>query len=310
MARLGLLLLFALVGLAGCSSTGGGGGSDNPNAGRYSMTHDRYPDAPADVSNVPDAVPRIEPQSRGGNKSPYEVLGKKYHIMPSAAGYSRQGTASWYGEKFHGHLTSNGEVYDMYKMSAAHKSLPLPSYVRVTNLSNRRQVIVRVNDRGPFHDNRLIDLSYAAAAKLGMLNHGTARVEVEAIDPVAWNSKNILPESENMTAKPAGAQLAATKAATEKVATQKTAALPTPVSAEGRYLQVGAFSTDAAARKVQDKLVAAAAGSQVQVRSVERDGRSLYRVLIGPLSSDVIPGDLISRVQAAGHSSPILVDYP
>ncbi|TCK05909.1 septal ring lytic transglycosylase RlpA family protein [Marinobacterium mangrovicola] len=303
MARLGVLLLFALLGLAGCSSTGGGG--ENPNAGRYSMTHDRYPDAPADVSNVPDAVPRLEPKSRGGNKSPYQVLGKKYHIMPSAAGYRRQGTASWYGEKFHGHLTSNGEVYDMYKMSAAHKSLPLPSYVRVTNLSNKRQVIVRVNDRGPFHDNRLIDLSYAAAAKLGMLNHGTARVEVEAIDPVAWNSKNVLPDSENMTAKPAGPQMS-----TAKVATQKTAAVPAPVSASGRYLQVGAFSTDAAARRVQDKLIEAAAGSQVQVRSVERDGRPLYRVLIGPLTSDTIPGDLISRVQAAGHSSPILVNYP
>ncbi len=301
MARLGVLLLFALLGLAGCSSTGGGG----DNAGRYSMQHDRYPDTPADVSNVPDAVPQVEPQSRGGNKSPYKVLGKKYHVMPSALGYRKQGTASWYGEKFHGHLTSNGEVYDMYKMSAAHKSLPLPSYVRVTNLSNQRQVIVRVNDRGPFHDNRLIDLSYAAAAKLGMLNHGTARVEVEAIDPVAWNSKNILPAADNMTAKPVTPQLASTKAAT-----QKTEVTPAPVSAEGRYLQVGAFSTNEAAQRVQDKLIAAAAGSQVQVRSVESNGRSLYRVLIGPLSSDVIPGDLISRVQAAGHSSPILVDYP
>lgn len=300
MVRLGVLLLFALAGLAGCSSTGGGGGD---NAGRYSMEHDRYPDVPADVSNVQDAVPRVEPQSRGGNKSPYQVLGKRYHVMPSAIGYRKQGTASWYGEKFHGHLTSNGEVYDMYQMSAAHKSLPLPSYVRVTNLNNRRQVIVRVNDRGPFHDNRLIDLSYAAAAKLDMLNHGTARVEVEAIDPVAWNSKNVLPDTASMTTQPAGPMLTATRTATQKAA-------EVSASAEGRYLQVGAFSTNEAARRVQDKLVTAASGSQVQVRSVERDGRSFYRVLIGPLSSDVIPGDLISRVQAAGHSSPILVDYP
>ncbi|WP_432696789.1 septal ring lytic transglycosylase RlpA family protein [Marinobacterium sp. YM272] len=288
MARLGALLLFVLVGLAGCASTGGD--SDNPNAGRYAMKHDRYPDTPADVSNVPDAVPRVEPHSRGGNKSPYRVLGRKYHVLPSAIGYRKEGTASWYGEKFHGHLTSNGEVYDMYKMSAAHKSLPLPSYVRVTNLSNRRQVIVRVNDRGPFHDSRLIDLSYAAAAKLGMLNHGTARVEVEAIDPVAWNSSNVLASAEPVLQSPAAA---------------------TPhTSVAGRYLQVGAFSSDAAARRVQTKLIPAAQGSQVQVKSVERDGRSLYRVLIGPLSAEVVASDLISRVQAAGLSSPILVDYP
>lgn len=287
MVRLGLLLLFALLGLAGCSTMDGG----DDNAGRYSMKHDRYPSSPVDVSSVPDAVPRVEPISRGGNKSPYRVLGKSYQVMPSASGYSERGIASWYGEKFHGHDTSNGEVYDMYKMSAAHKSLPLPSYVRVTNLANNRQVIVRVNDRGPFHDNRLIDLSYAAAYKLGMLNHGTARVQVDAIDPVAWNSQNVV----------AGAVPASP---------QVIPAANTDASVAGRYLQVGAFSTSEAAQQVQNKLIPAAKGSQVQVRSVEREGRSLYRVLIGPLSADVVASELISRVQAAGLSSPILVDYP
>ena len=171
------LLVFAfIVMLAGCSSTGS-------NSGRYSMKHDKAPERPVDVSHVKDAVPRVEPKSRGGNKSPYTVLGKQYYVMPNAQGYVATGTASWYGRKFHGHKTSNGEVYDMYKMSAAHKSLPLPTYLKVTNVDNNRQVVVRVNDRGPFHGDRMIDLSYAAASKLDMLSKGTANVRIEAIDP-------------------------------------------------------------------------------------------------------------------------------
>jgi rare lipoprotein A len=125
--------------------------------------------------------PRPERIGPAGNTSPYQVYGQTYHIMPSASGYREEGVASWYGTKFHGELTSNGERYDLYALSAAHKTLPIPSYVRVTNLNNGRQIVVRVNDRGPFHGDRIIDLSYAAALKLGYQQHGTARVSLEAI---------------------------------------------------------------------------------------------------------------------------------
>ncbi len=144
---------------------------------------DGAPDVPADVANLPEPVPHAEPVSRYGNRSPYVVLGKTYTVLPSAAGYAERGVASWYGTKFDGRATSNFEPYDMYQFTAAHRTLPLPSYARVTNLENGRSVIVRINDRGPFHEGRLIDLSYAAAVKLGVNVHGTANVEVRGIDP-------------------------------------------------------------------------------------------------------------------------------
>lgn len=136
-------------------------------------------------SSIPDlpgnAVPRPEAKSRYGNGPNYEVFGKHYTVMPTANGYHERGVASWYGKKFHGNLTSNREVYDMYQMTAAHKTLPLPTYVRVRSLKNNKTIIVRVNDRGPFVHNRIIDLSYAAALKLDMVGTGTSLVEVEAI---------------------------------------------------------------------------------------------------------------------------------
>lgn len=129
--------------------------------------------------------PKSEPFSRYGNPSEYRIKGRHYEVMPSAKGYRARGTASWYGTKFHSKRTSSGEHYNMYALTAAHRTLPLPTYVRVKNLQNGREAIVKVNDRGPFHSNRLIDLSYAAAAKLGMMPKGTAMVEIEAITPVA-----------------------------------------------------------------------------------------------------------------------------
>lgn len=136
---------------------------------------------PADIASIPDAVPKPEPLSQYGNPDVYEVAGLQYHVLTSAQGYTETGMASWYGRKFHGERTSSGETYDMYAMTAAHKRLPLPSYVRVTNLDNGHEVVVRVNDRGPFHSKRIIDVSYAAAVQLGMIEQGTARVKVEAI---------------------------------------------------------------------------------------------------------------------------------
>ncbi|MEL0629398.1 septal ring lytic transglycosylase RlpA family protein [Psychromonas aquatilis] len=154
--------------------------NDDPNKGRYQYSQDH---APADIPNlddVEDAVPRYEPYSRGGNKD-YRLRGVDYKVWRDITELTEKGGASWYGNKFHGHLTANGERYDMFEMTAAHKNLPLPSYVQVTNLENNKKVIVRVNDRGPFHEGRIIDLSYAAANKLGILAAGTGQVEIELI---------------------------------------------------------------------------------------------------------------------------------
>jgi rare lipoprotein A len=165
------LFVFILTSLflVGCSSSG-----------RYSITDDVAPNMPLSVEHIEDAHPQYEPYSLGGNKN-YTLRGVNYSIIKEAKGFTEKGQASWYGKKFHGHLTSNGEIYDMYSMTAAHKTLPLPSYVKVTNLDNKKTAIVRVNDRGPFHQGRIIDLSYAAAYKLGVLQTGTANVAIEVI---------------------------------------------------------------------------------------------------------------------------------
>ncbi|MEI6896076.1 MAG: septal ring lytic transglycosylase RlpA family protein [Psychromonas sp.] len=147
---------------------------------RYQYDNDHQGDDIPPLTHIEDAVPRYEPYSRGGNKN-YRVRGIDYKVFTEVSEFSEQGNASWYGNKFHGHLTSNGERYDMYAMSAAHKNLPLPSYVKVTNLENNKTVIVRVNDRGPFHEGRIIDLSYVAAYKLDFIKSGTAQVKLELI---------------------------------------------------------------------------------------------------------------------------------
>ena len=152
---------------------------------------DGAPTRRLDPDTIKDAVPRREPITRAGNKSPYTVLGQTYVLMPSAKGYRATGIASWYGTKFHGESTANGDRYDLYGMTAAHKTLPIPTYVLVTNLENNRQAIVRVNDRGPFVSNRIIDLSYAAATKLGYADKGTAFVEVVAIDVDNWPPREV-----------------------------------------------------------------------------------------------------------------------
>ena len=278
------LLLAALV-LAGCSSSG-------TKSSRYSLTHDRYPDDPVDVSKVPDAVPRVEAQSRGGNKSPYTVLGKQYYVLGSSKGYVARGTASWYGEKFHGHLTSNGERYDMYTMTAAHKTLPLPTFAQVTNLDNGKKVIVRINDRGPFHDDRVIDLSYAAAARLEMLGKGTARVEVRAIDPLTWNQGSVV------------------DTVAQSQPQVPLAAPTTPVPVAGRYLQVGAYSNYNSAVNVRDQMSRVANSLNVSLREVSRNGMTLYRVVIGPLNATTDLDSLSRAVQSSGLRAPILVDEP
>ncbi|HYD56256.1 MAG TPA: septal ring lytic transglycosylase RlpA family protein [Burkholderiales bacterium] len=153
-----------------------------PRAGGYYKDDGPGDNPPPNLSAIPDAEPRREPLHRWANR-PYTVFGKGYTPMSTVQPYKEQGIASWYGKKFHGQKTSSGEIYDMYKMSAAHKTLPIPSYARVTNLANGRSVVVRINDRGPFHSNRIIDLSYAAAHRLGYITAGSARVEVESVLP-------------------------------------------------------------------------------------------------------------------------------
>ncbi|WGS62239.1 septal ring lytic transglycosylase RlpA family protein [Vibrio lentus] len=184
--------MLSIVGLAvlinGCSS--------QEQKGRYDIDSDIAPDVPISVEHLEDAHPQYEPYSLGGNTN-YTLRGEDYKIVKKTEGFTEKGKASWYGKKFHGHLTSNGEIYDMYSMSAAHKTLPIPSYVKVTNTDNNKTTIVRINDRGPFHEGRIIDLSYAAAYKLDVLRTGTANVEIEVITvpmPTDANKKAALPQ--------------------------------------------------------------------------------------------------------------------
>jgi rare lipoprotein A len=262
---------------------------------RYALSGDAYPEDPPDVAQVPDAVPQQEPRSRGGNKSPYEVWGKHYEVMADASGYRREGRASWYGEKFHGYATSNGEIYDMYKMSAAHRSLPLPSFVRVTSLDNGRSTIVRVNDRGPFHSEREIDLSYAAAARLGILDQGTGRVRVEAIDVERWLARRGgEPEPDSTVAEAASPVSAGDSDAPQAVRDEP---------AEGVFLQVAALGSEDGARALQAKLEAEIAGP-VRVASAE----GLHRVQVGPLDPAGQLDPVREQLRRAGFAQAFIVD--
>ena len=218
---------------------------------------DDAPLNPRNVSGIPNAVPKHEPLSRYGNPVSYVVYGKRYYTLPSSKGYKERGLASWYGTKFHGKRTSSGEPYDLYGMTAAHKTLPLPTYVEVTNLANDRTVILKVNDRGPFHDDRLIDLSYAAAAKLDILGNGTGRVEVSAID-----TGTPVTATDTVTVIPPAGDLA------------EDAVL---------YLQVGAFSNRENAERLQGKILAEDIAA-VRIVDSPGDNGTLYKVQVGPLS--------------------------
>jgi rare lipoprotein A len=241
---------------------------------------DGPPPRALDADAIAEVVPRVEPLSRYGNPATYEVFGQRYQVMSSSAGYVERGIASWYGSKFHGRRTSSGEPFDMYAVSAAHTTLPLPTYAEVTNLANGRAIIVKINDRGPFKHNRLIDLSYAAAVKLGIAQQGTGMVEVRAIDPVNWQA--------NAT------RLAAAD-------TGKAGAIP------GLYLQIGAFSQMENAARLRSRLEDAAHGGVHVVPA--GDGRApLYRVRIGPLPN-VDEADRVSReLLAMGLDTHIVLD--
>ena len=236
---------------------------------------DRGPPEPVDTSDVADAVPTAEPLAAYGNKSPYTVLGRTYRVLPSAKGYRERGTASWYGKKFHGRRTSMREPYDMYAMTAAHKTLPLPSYVRVTNLDNGRSAVIRVNDRGPFVEGRIIDLSYAAAARLGVVGSGTGRVEVEAIVPAGMHA-TVAPRE---GARPASV-VAAEQAAASGNSHPRPAGSAVPTATT---LQAGAFGS----RENAERMASQIRAQSIEPVRVDRDRGligSIWRVRIGPLA--------------------------
>lgn len=251
----GLLLLSLLSGCSGIEQKDGG-----PRPGSI------------DVSSIPDAEPTAEPRSKYGNPVSYEVFGKRYYVMNSSKGYVERGIASWYGNKFHGRRTSSGETYDMYAMTAAHKELPLPTYVEVTNLRNGRQVIVRVNDRGPFHENRIIDLSYTAAAKLDIINTGTGLVEVRAIDP---------------------------RSRPEEGSTIRVAETKRIPSQAGFYIQVGAFSDLINAVNLRNRLSPISTGS-IHISEAVVEGSLVHRVRIGPIDDVDVADNIVAELGRYG----------
>lgn len=196
MIKLSFVIIIGVFLVSACSGRGGYSSNKdqyNPNAGRYQQEKDSIPTRLPTLLEMTDPKPKAEQLSPGGNK-PYSLFGQSYTPLVHATTHSEIGIASWYGNKFHGHLTSNGETYNMFAMTAAHKTLPLPSYVKVTNLDNMKSAIVRVNDRGPFHRDRIIDLSYSAASKLDMLKQGTARVQLELLQSPAMLAQSTTPQ--------------------------------------------------------------------------------------------------------------------
>ena len=237
------------------------------------------PPAAKDLDAIPDAVPRAEVRTLRGNPRFYEVLGQRYTVMASAAGYKERGVASWYGPNFHAKSTSLGDPYDMYAMSAAHKTLPLPAYVRVTNLSNNRSVVLRVNDRGPFVGNRIIDLSYTAAYKLDMLRAGTAFVEVEAIEPGSLGTiaAGVTP-----------------------------AAAPTLAKVQRLFVQAGAFAVEDNAKRLAERL--RGAGIADVLTRAPASNSPLWRVRIGPVADVSSYDQLVQRLTALGVEARLTTD--
>lgn len=278
--RCALALLGILVLLVGCSgptqhkpgesAPTSPTGSASPTGRYHGKPTDWGPDKEIDMSHVPDAVPRYENRTIAGNKNPYTVLGKTYVLMEDERAYIERGKASWYGFKFNGERTSNGELYDMFAMTGAHKTLPIPSYVRVTNLDNRNSVVVRINDRGPFHAGRIIDLSYAAAQRLGITRVGTGNVEVEVVVPEGDPRPPLRMRKQDKVARDSGLV-----SRSEAGSTNTDSKLP-----DGTYLQIAAFGVEKSAKQF-----ASSVKSTLKfpvVISVTKVPNRLYRVRVGP----------------------------
>ncbi|OUR61253.1 hypothetical protein A9Q74_10075 [Colwellia sp. 39_35_sub15_T18] len=281
MKNIALLLIFItlLTLLTACSSS------------RYQHANDSTPSRSPNQAELKDAIARAEAHSRGGNKN-YRVRGIDYKVLNSAENFEQTGIASWYGKKFHGHLTSNGEIYDMYSMSAAHKNLPLPTYLKVTNLANNKSVIVRANDRGPFHQSRIIDLSYSAAYKLDMLKTGTAKVKITAITEFGKKpvEKKSLPLEgvTNSKNQPTPSSSESSKNSTKN-------------STKKNVIQVFATSKLELAKNTANNL--ATKYSQT-VNFPEKEG--IYRIQIGPIIDEALQNTLLKQLQANGYPNAYL----
>lgn len=277
---------------------------------------DSAPKKPTRIDRTEKVIPKVEPKSKYGNPKSYVVFGKRYYTLPTSKGYVEQGIASWYGTKFHGRRTSSGETYDMYAMTAAHKTLPLPTYARVTNKRNGRSIIVRINDRGPFHDNRIIDLSYAAATKLGIVTMGTGLVEVRAIDPrtsrvaqahaktKADKTKPKLPKDVIDVATPASSV-----EIIEPASNEPGSSVSSLGNAENKvviYVQLGAFRSKENAYKLRNQYQAYQLG-QINVKADEFEGSTMYKVRIGPLSTVEQADESVEKLNQLGHKEYKLV---
>ncbi|WP_337878709.1 septal ring lytic transglycosylase RlpA family protein [Rheinheimera sp.] len=292
---------------------------EEPNKGRYSQDKDSHPTRLPTLLEMTDPEPKAELLSRGGNK-PYNIYGVDYSPLVGITEYDEVGIASWYGNKFHGHKTSNGEEYNVFAMSAAHKTLPLPSYVRVTNLDTNQSAIVRVNDRGPFHNDRIIDLSYSAAYKIGMMGKGTARVRVELLaspamagqDTYAMGlgspSRNKFEEttlvSNPATPRPGLSQpLPAAVAAPTAPAYQAAPAVARAGKVSGCYIQLVASGNKARLQQLGEQI------SQRHAVATEiNDGNGIFRLLAGPMTSAAAAGALLDQLKSADYPSAYITD--
>ena len=296
MIRLALPLALCLI-VCACGGNvrpDSSSGSTSSKSGGYYLDDGPGDNPPANIDGIPDATPRPEQLLARANK-PYMALGKRYTPLTEYRPYKERGIATWYGKRYHGRKTSSGEVYDMYGMTGAHPTLPLPSYVRVTNPANGRSVIVRINDRGPFHDNRLIDLSYAAAYKLRLIEQGSGEVIVEAIDTRPKSPEQMPPVQAEMNAAP--------------VPAASPSPVPPSVSAEapasGIYVQVGAFRDQDNAQRLREKLQQNQLAENVALQSWYNQGT--YRVRLGPYSSRQDAEQAAARIKQALGTSAIVI---
>ena len=283
-----------------------------------SCGHVAHKDGPpnfyVDETKIPNAVPKPEPLAKYGNMSSYRVFGKRYYTLKSSKNYEAVGVASWYGTLFHARRTSSGEPYNMLAMTAAHKTLPLPTYVEVTNLKNQRKIIVKVNDRGPFESNRLIDLSYVAAKKLGMLGHGTTKVKIKAIDPYTYDLQQPsfdpllsfdLANAKSNTRKTYASrkvhQTANTQLAKNTDDAFTEASKPSWQNIKSNhpmYLQVGAFRNKSHAERLKQRLIAMFQ-TPVKISNPSANGK-LYRVKIGPIKDVAMADKITNRLKGLG----------
>lgn len=259
---------------------------------RYGFAKDAAPTRDIDHKTVANASPKHEPRSKYGNPKSYVVQGRRYTVRDSARGFRQKGIASWYGTKFHGHRTSSGEPYNMYAMTAAHKTLPIPAYVEVRNLDNNRKIIVRVNDRGPFAQGRIIDLSYVAAKKLGITTKGTGRVEIRVVEPGTTGASKTVSTSPTKS-----------RASNTIVATPVPEA---PSTTAQLYLQVGAFTDRNNATQLLNKLVNTTP-ENVLINRKATGNYNVYRVRIGPLRTEADADRLRASLEPLGLDSPNLV---